>query len=51
MHNLRLVLSMISRNYRPYTGGGGGGGVPAEALLTESGDPILTEDGQYILVE
>ena len=28
-----------------------GGGVPAEALLTEAGDPILTEGGDYILIE
>lgn len=36
------------------TGGtisGGGGGVPAGALLTEDGQPLLDESGNYLLVE
>ncbi len=30
---------------------GQGSGVPANALLTEDGLPILTEDGDFILIE
>lgn len=31
--------------------GSSGGGVPADALLTESGAPILAESGEYLLEE
>lgn len=33
------------------TGGGGGGGDDTLALLTESGEQIMTEDGQVIDVD
>lgn len=28
-----------------------GKAIPSNALLTESGEPILTEDGQFLLIE
>ena len=34
------------------TGGkGSGGGIPPNVLLAEDNTPLMTEDGQYILIE
>ena len=45
----------VNRPKRPGVamgGGSGGGGVPtsSQALLVETGDPLLTESGQTILI-
>jgi hypothetical protein len=52
-HDMSLSLANLRLGLAARRGGGGGGGgsIPINALRAADGNPILTADGHYILLE